>query len=550
MMLKQRMFAARHIGRCFTILLLLAGGRPSYAEKPPVPTMRVPLRSLGFPGHPLALMHAGRSMATLHLLDSSHILFTYSLRSLVPRIPGDDENDSDRLVAAEVVEVPSGKILARTEWHLHDYGRYLWSVGDGVFVMRVRDELSTFSPLRGLPFGTSFQRVALPHRPGLPELVTSSPDGAVVTVQIALPGHKSEEDNDEETKAKRHYAIEFYRVTTPTEREEPVLFKRAGVIGSPRLLRLALDGDGYLWAEDKERNRWALSFNEYEGKPQNMAAIDSSCNPRLELLSRSQFVAFTCRGSDDSYLLSAYGFDGHETWQESFGQALQEPLFVAAPSAGRFALSRLTANPQDSSPGTSGAVAANAETTRQEIRVYQTESGQLLMNLHPAPAMRSGQNFDLSQDGRTLAVLGSDAIDFYTLPEITAQDRKDLAEVATMRPPESHGPIVLRRITRPIAEEAAETAAAATNPDSALPLPPGTSPAADPAPTAAKPPSSAAGRSTGTPSAAAPTQAAVTEPAAQGDAQGAARKPPTLLAPGEVPEFKPKSTPKTDLPQQ
>lgn len=496
------------------------------AAKPPVPAQRISLSLLGFPGYRVALMHAGASMATVHLLDRSHLLFTFGLRALVPRIPGDDEGDDDRLVGAEVVEVPSGKILERTEWHLHDHGRYLWSAGHGIFVLRSGDELSTFAPLRGLASHASFDRVALPHKPGHPVIVAGSPDGNILTVELQkkdVPGEGTAGDQPRH----KHTIVEFYRILAPPEPDKPVEVRSAGVVGSPALLRIALDGDGYLWAEDRQRSRWTVSFDEYEGKGQDITAVNSSCNPRLELLSRGEFAVLSCMGAEESQMLSSYGFDGHENWQESLhGEALQPPTLVPAPEGGRFAMSRLVASSSGAPVKTPG---LDDGTLSQEIRVYGTASGDLLLSVQCLPVVRSPENFDISSDGRTLAVLGADAINLFALPELTGRDHKDLAEAKAMMPPASTASVVLRRITRPIVANEQPIAAEETT-------------APQPAPAAAQ-------------STAAPSQSAGAADAAQGSAMrqppaggvvngdGAEdttghRKPPTLLAPGETPENK------------
>ena len=515
----------------------VAGGSVAHAAKPPVPSVRLPLGPLGFPGYTVALMHAGASMATVHLLDKTHLLFTFSLRSLVPRLVGDDEGDSDRLVAAEIVEIPTGKVLARTEWHLHDHGRYLWSVGHGVFVLRSGDELSTFAPLHGLASGTAFQKVPLPHRPGHPELVAGSPDGEIVMLQIQHKKEESEEAGDEQPHRKRT-VVEFYRILEAKDPKEPIVLKSAGAIGSPGLLHLALDGDGYLWAEDGKRDHWSISFDEYEGKGQDLVQIDSSCSPRLELMSRSEFLVLTCGLNDDAQKLSAFGFDGHENWREVFGEALQPPTFVAAPAVGRFAMSRLTAS---SSGAPIGGLTVGEASLNQEIRVYGTESGDLLLDVPCSPVLRTPENFDLSADGKTLVVLGRDSINLYTLPELTARDRKDLAEVQAMLPPEAHGPVVLRRITRPVVAEQAVSSEETTAPQPPLPNP------ADAAVVGANgsagplPQTGGSDVSRAKPAAVSQAQAARSGPVngdSEGDLEGTPRKAPTLLAPGESPEFK------------
>ncbi len=360
-------------------------------EKPPVPAMRVPYNELGFPGYAPALMRVGTySMSTLHMLDSKHVLFTFSLRSLVPRLPGDDERDTDRLVAAEIIELPEGKVVARTQWRLHDHGRYLWRAGHGLFILRTADELSAFAPLRGLESGHPFERIAIPHRPGLPVVVATSPDGAILTVQVQEPGQTDDTELDG-TPMRRHAIIEFYRISTSSAPEGPVELKPAGpVVGSPNFLHLPLDGDGYLWAENQNRGNWLVTFNEFGGKQEKLATIHSSCGPRLSLLSRGEFLAETCRGMDEAPMLASFGFDGHENWEEPVGTNLQPPTIVTAAEAGRFAISRLTTN----SGGSSGTSTENP--MAQELRVYQTESGDMLLRLQCSNPIRTSENFDLS----------------------------------------------------------------------------------------------------------------------------------------------------------
>ncbi len=513
----------------------ICGGVAVRAEVLPKPAARVPLRGLGFPGYQVSMLHAGASMATVHMLDSTHVLYTYSLRSLVPRLPGDDAHDSDRQVGAVLMEAPTGKVLARTTWRLHDHGRYLWSVGRGVFVVRTGSELAVIAPMQALGAGEEpLRRYALPHRSGQPVLVTGSPDGKVVMVELESERQAAMGDEQTGEHRPKHYTVEFFRLTVGDKEKArmPIEINGAGAIGSPVLLRLAMDGDGYLWAEDSGRGKWTVSFNEFGGKQQSLAPVMSSCQPRLTLLSRSQFLVETCRGSEEQPMLAAYGFDGHENWQEPFSVTLQPPTLALSPEMGRFAMSRLMA----SSTGAPVKGLGNDDPLSQEIRVYQTESGDMLLHVLCAPAVRSAENFDLSPDGRTLVVLAPETMDFYTLPEMNARDRKDLAEVQAMTPPTGSGPVALARITRPI--EAPESVAGSETVRSADEA------AASPATNAAAEPAKGVPPQTGTGGQTAPAKGAQADNAAGADvvsgdaAPAVARKAPTLLNPGEQAEFK------------
>src|SRR5665213_1459654 len=117
------------------------------------PAVRLQLADLGVPGVPQFLQGQGASLLTVHFVDPTHLLLTYNLRDLVERIPGDPPGDTDRGVGALLLELPSGKVLARTRWHLHDYGQYLWSLGNGRFLLRMHSTLTSIAPLADLAAG-------------------------------------------------------------------------------------------------------------------------------------------------------------------------------------------------------------------------------------------------------------------------------------------------------------------------------------------------------------------------------------------------------------
>ncbi len=111
---------------------------------------------------------AGSSMYTLHYVDDKHLLLTYSTHRLLKRLPNEPPEDQDRYVEAVLIELPSGHVLARTQWRLHDHGQYLWSLGHGRFLLRIRDTLTTFAPVANLgttepfrerPFLTTDRRI-------------------------------------------------------------------------------------------------------------------------------------------------------------------------------------------------------------------------------------------------------------------------------------------------------------------------------------------------------------------------------------------------------
>jgi hypothetical protein len=476
--------------------LALAAGGP----KQPAPWLQLKLEALGFPGVSNAFLETGASMLTVHFIDDSHLLLTYSLRQLVPRVEGDPAGHDDREVAAEIIDLPGGKVAARTVWHLHDHQRYLWNLGHGSFLVRIGDRLYTMSP--GARLGTKevFERALFPNRSLRPTAINVSPDGGLVTIETVVEtglhaGDKRILLGDEEAtgldRAGTKTLIDFFRLSR--EKDGGMETKAAGEIQAPAPLFLPVDEDGLLWASPAENGLWLVNFDSYGGKTIPLGKLESSCQPRLQMLTRSEFVAMTCRGGDDRIKMASYGLDGKETWEESVGD-FGAPTFAYAPASARFAVSHLTAAVAPVQAGQSGSPAS------QEVRVYQNASGDQLLRAECSPVVKSAENFDLSADGSIAVVVRNGSLVLYKLAPLSGRDREDIAEVEKFAPPAvSEGMVSLKRLTGPARTPIAVTPAKPTLGDAA---------------------------------ASAAAQSALTAAPAT-----TRRKPPTLLNPGEKPEF-------------
>jgi hypothetical protein len=264
-------------------------------------------------------------------------------------------------------------------------------------------------------------------------------------------------------------------------------------------------------------------------------------------VSHSEFVAFGCRGAQDKQDFAGFNLRGDEMWQQNFFEAYVSPWFSFAPAAGRFALGRVIV----SSPADPGIPLTPDEVRAEEVRVYQTYSGKMLLRVECSPVERAGQNFELSPDGLRLAAVRETvvqhpatkedeayavrtaAIEIYALPPLSAKDEAALRDEQSLAPEQTDAAI--RLSTRPAHSAGGEgrgnggASAGDSDPDA-----PGASPAAD-APSAAGTPAPATAATATT------SQATSGTPApAEGDAPPAApRKPPSLYGPGETPEKPP-----------
>lgn len=467
-------FGGRLAGACVaTALMMLSAAawavdRSADKREPTVqPWVTMSLGTLGVPAIPQAFLQVGSSMLTLDVVDDTHLLLTFSSRGLVPRDPSDSPDEECRMVAAELVELPTGKILARADWKMHDHGRYLWRLGRGRFMVRKKNDLFLLTPEARLHTDDPLRLAPFPSRPGIPVSAMISPDKGMVTVETIAPKAKDmvvpSKNGMVVTDPRQVVMVDFYRVSGGDAPDVPLTLQPAGVVKAPQPVLLPMDGDGYLWPDDGGHGRWPVSFNEFGGREVKITQLDSSCQPRLQMVSRFEFLAFTCRTSDSRSRMQSYGMDGHETWEETLNGTFGVPEMVFAPDAGRFAMSRIISSTGDLLLGS-----MIPDGATQEMRVYQTESGDLLLKVPMTPVTRFAENFDLSDDGLVAAVVNAGAVLVFRLPPPSAEDVKELELARSFSPPRSEAQVRLNRM-----EEGADSAPPTTDMASAGVVAPG-----------------------------------------------------------------------------
>jgi hypothetical protein len=504
--------------------------------------VRIPLAPMGFQTLSSEFLLAGSSMMTVNFVDSGHLLITFSLRRLMKRDPGDPPDDQDRVVGAYLVEVASGKVLARTEWRLHDRSQYLWKLGRGRFLLRVRDRLTVIAPMDSGDPDNAFREIPLitVDRHIVAILVSSDDDLLTVeTTRFSMGAAAAGEGFSAEPAPVQ---INFYRLMNAGPSLEGLRAISAGVVRSRTAVAVPMTGAGTLELLDGGKDRWLFNFDEHSGKVHELAEWDSSCFPRPTFVGPSEFVAFGCRGSADKLDIAGFNMKGQEMWEQGFFDAYVAPTFDFAPAAGRFALGRTIV----STSLEPDALLTQSVVNGQEVRVYQTSSGKQVFKIDCSPVQRAGQNFALSEDGMRLAVVrdtlvrhggfkdfGLDpehevAVEVYTLPPLSKEDVAAVKDAEAMAPPVSEARIdvALQREAAAAAAKASGAGAAAVSQSESGDVPPPVAP-----------------EDAGTPGASsAPTEPAEEAPSALGDAVSGAgtgseptapRKPPTLYGPDE-----------------
>jgi hypothetical protein len=410
--------------------------------------LQIPLNSMGFQTLQQDFLLSGSSMLTVHFVDRTHLMVTFGVRRLMKREAENANADQDRTVRANLVELPSGKVLAQTEWRLHDHSQYLWALGRGRFVLRIGDRVSMVAPLAAVG-AEAFHEYPLLTFDGHLVGIFTSPDDDLLTVETTKFAMAAGETTAGFSFDAAPVEMNFFRLVETGTNGAGLAIVSAGKIRTQTAITLPLTAAGRLEVVQDGKDRWLFNFDEHSGKVDELAGFETTCFPRPTLIGSGEFVAFGCRGADNNIDLAGFNMKGEEMWQQSFYDPYVAPTFAFAPSAGRFALGRTLVNTALADDvDLSGTVV-----TGQEVRVYQNYNGRQLLKVEASPVERAGQNFALSPDGMQLAVVREEMVhhaatkdeaayaeneaelEIYTLPPLGADD------LAAVKEAQAHAPL-------------------------------------------------------------------------------------------------------------
>jgi hypothetical protein len=439
---------------CWLVLLMAI---PAFARGPE-PSLRIPLENLGFQTLSPQFLLNGSSMLTVNYVDDKHLLLTFVVHRLIPRLPDEPQQDDDRVVDAVLLELPTGKVLARTSWHLHDHAQYLWSLGHGHFLLRVRDTLTTFAPLANLatsqpftqhPFLASSDRriAAVLISPDTDLLIIESVKRTPPEAKPKTPLFGPAPAPAPQLTERNRVQINFYRIH-PGDDGGPVTRTFAGVVESRNPGDIPATTAGYLAVVDQGHQHWAFDFHSYAGKTAELSPFDSTCSPAPIFVSHSEFIAFGCRGGQTMQQIGGFNMRGEEMWEQGLFGSFVAPSLAYAPAGGRFALSRILLR---NSVVADQPISAD-EVSAQAVVVYQTGTGKQLIRADCSPVERAGQNFALSPNGLALALVHADAVEIYTLPPLTPKDEDAIKLAQTLTPAENDLPVRFTNQPSPSAE--------------------------------------------------------------------------------------------------
>jgi hypothetical protein len=388
----------------------------SHSKEPagPTPEVRILVGPLGYRPPGSLYMLSGKAFSSLDFIDAQHLLFTFHQPRLMRREGKPGRSDTDQIIQAVTLALPDGKVLESAEWRMHDRSRYLWSLGEGKFLIR---QGNTYLVTNGSLKLHPFVEVATPvHETEV------SPDGRILVVEHEFERHTPEQHQKLEAQAVQ------YGEPPPAEDTQITLMKidSREVLAALRTempIHVPITSTGYVGvAQDKGQDQFLIRFTPFQGQSVTLGKVASTCTPHENFLNRNALMIESCGPKSQDVFLDAWTTDGKKLWNGRREGHLVWPTFAYARSGDRFAVSLLHVN-----HFIDLADSLNDEDVRaQVIQVFDCATGALLMSTAASPVLTAGQNFALSDDGERLAVLHDGAIEIYKVPPPPPKDNPEL----------------------------------------------------------------------------------------------------------------------------
>jgi hypothetical protein len=381
--------------------------------------MRISLAHLGLRGTPTPALLRTRAaaMITLDFIDSDHLLFTFATRPLMTRESEDPavapQTDplsphTDRMVHAEVVELPDGKVVTEKDWRLHDREAYLWPLGNGEFLLRVGGQLNL------LEKDLTTRKVMESDRPI--RWVQADKGSNLLVVEVEREQHTKDEHE-----RLAHDALLFNAPAPAEDYETYGLEFRAGQPEAKQLFHIHLLQPGSLTGNDE----WLLQIDgsstgnfdvvalpiatkaEKRGGKHSVLRLKSECRPTMEMLGHDVAMISAC----SAHGRMEYGVttEGKLLWKQNVPDPLW-PYYERAANASRFAVQHVSRR---------GGDGINDDNLGAgEAEVFDVATGERMFATTLEPLYATRHTVALSPDGRRLALLRQGALEVYELPPV------------------------------------------------------------------------------------------------------------------------------------
>jgi hypothetical protein len=385
------------------------------------PAFSIPVEPLGFNSPGPYYQGQRESLVSLDFLDDDRLLFTFRAPGLIHR--ASMAEGGERQIRAEVLTLPQGTVETEALWTLHDHRRYLWMLHDGHFLLRDQDTLKEgnakleLRPLLQFPGPLLWMEMD----PGQQFLVTDSHEPPALKPQNGTVGSPETAEASVSTDV------------PDGEAERDVVLRIIGRQSGQVLLvshvrapvHLAINSDGYVETLRGSGREWVLNLKYFSGGSRILGKLDSSCQPPIDFVSRTEALVNTCIFQNGRRLV-ALSTEGRKLWDAASPATQIWPLLVMAPDGSRVARETLTV---DHSVEDFVHPLDTQDIKGQLVEVYDSISGKLLLKAPAYPILDAGGNVAISPSGKRVAILNSGAIEVYELPVPEGSSRPTSASI-------------------------------------------------------------------------------------------------------------------------
>jgi hypothetical protein len=405
----------RPIGWCGTSLLLVtllpsallaekvhAPAAASVIASQARPEVTIPAGPLGYlpPGELPAFYYY--ALVELHFLDTNHLLFAFNVPALLKRDDNCPISDTQRMVRAVVVQLPSGHVLKQVDWELYDFTDFLWGLGDGQLLLRRCTHLDLL--------GADLHPHPFIETTGAIEDVGFSPDRSVMVVEEKVtPGTGAQDSKTVPSILEQ--GIQSPRTRVTFIRLHPLQAIARAVIPLPG--DIPFTADGVFETLTAPRDRWVVNSQPFQGSPEPVATIHSLCPPHIRAITNNLLMVTACPKADER-VYQGYDMKGALLWQIPLREDQLDPQIILVPNGAHFALESLHLT----RPHATLDPLTKDDIDGEDIDIYDTLTGVRIATFHTTPVYTGGRNVDFSPDGTRMAVLHNGAIEIYTLNEL------------------------------------------------------------------------------------------------------------------------------------
>ncbi len=286
----------------------------------------------------------------------------------------------------------------QADWQLYDQSDFLWSLGNGQFLLRICSRLEVV--------GASLEPHPLIEPSGSVESIGFSPDRSVVVIE--------QTSQQTPTPPKSKFAPE----AGPTGKVD-VEFVRLHPLEVVARSRIPVPSDvpivatGILETLAAAHNGWVIDLQLFHGAERKILTLHSACQPKLTPITDTVVVAGTCSETGERSF-QAFDLNGSVLWQFQLSDDRHGPRFLLTQNGAHFAIESLhTKQPLGPFDPLSRDLIDG-----EVIDIYDTLTGVRIGGFLTKPVYTAGTNAAFSPDGTRLALLHEGAIEIYALSEL------------------------------------------------------------------------------------------------------------------------------------